>query len=82
MRAKLIKIGNSQGVRIPIRLIELSHLEEDIELLPEKGRIIIQNFRSPRANWSEEFQKMAKNQDDDMLDSTSTSSWDKKEWTW
>ncbi len=83
MKTKLIKIGNSQGIRIPLQLIELVHLEEDIELIPEKGKIIIQNVHKPRSNWDQSFSKMSANGDDTLVDSHFIStSWDDKEWEW
>ena len=41
MRTRIVKIGNSQGVRIPKLLLERSNLAEEVELEAEDDRIII-----------------------------------------
>jgi mRNA-degrading endonuclease toxin of MazEF toxin-antitoxin module len=41
MRSKIVRIGNSQGVRLPKLLIEQAGLEEEIELRAEAGQIVI-----------------------------------------
>lgn len=41
MKAKLVKIGNSRGVRIPKALLEEAGLVEDIELTVVDGEIRI-----------------------------------------
>ncbi len=41
MRAKLVKIGNSRGVRIPRALLEEAHLIDDIEITVVDGDIRI-----------------------------------------
>lgn len=42
MKAKLVRIGNSRGVRIPKPLIEISGLANDVEIRAKKGRIVIE----------------------------------------
>jgi antitoxin MazE len=41
MRAKLVKIGNSRGVRIPRALLEEAHLVDDIEITVVDGDVRI-----------------------------------------
>ena len=82
MKAQIIQIGNSQGIRIPKVLLEESRImgEVDLELHPDG--ILIRNAQKPRSGWSEAFNAMAENDDDELASDGSTSSFDKKEWQW
>ena len=85
MKTKIVKIGNSRGVRIPKSFIDESGLKRDVELEVSDGRIIIKPISKSRESWGSAFQKMAKNKDDVLLDSetlSSQSEWDTKEWEW
>jgi len=84
MRARIIKIGNSQGIRIPKPLLEQIGIGEDVELEVEDNRIVIQPVLNPRENWEEAFKRMAANGDDALLldDNDLAHSWDEEEWQW
>ena len=84
MRARIIKIGNSQGIRIPKPLLEQTGILEDVELKVEKDRILISPITNPREFWDDAFRGMAANEDDGLLiDSKAFShSWDEEEWQW
>ncbi|MEO9885188.1 MAG: AbrB/MazE/SpoVT family DNA-binding domain-containing protein [Balneola sp.] len=85
MKTKIIKIGNSQGVRIPKPIIEQSGLDGEIELLLKKDKIILQAVEEPRVGWESSFKEMAKENDDNLLDENeidTPSEWDDTEWTW
>ena len=85
MITKLVKIGNSRGIRIPKSIIEQSGIKNEVELEVKGDRIIIRSLSGVRENWNLAFQKMAKSNDDLLLDEntlTNQSSWDNKEWTW
>jgi antitoxin MazE len=84
MKSKIIKIGNSQGVRIPKPIIAQVGIEEDIEIIVEDNRLVISPAGQPRADWSAAFQKMAKHGDDKLLDigEIISTRWDEEEWEW
>jgi antitoxin MazE len=84
MRASIIKIGNSQGVRIPKPLLDQTGIKDDVELEVEKSQIIIRPISSPRAGWDNAFKSMSQNNDDDLLDGNEviSHSWDEQEWQW
>lgn len=82
MKTKLIKIGNSQGVRIPKPLIEQSGIGEEIEMILEENQIVIKAITEKRANWEKSFQKMKEEGDDELLDSELSNDWDNSEWDW
>ncbi len=84
MRAKIVRIGNSQGVRIPKPLLERSGLGEDVEIEAEGDQIVIRPIRRPREGWSEVFQAMAHAGDDQLIDGhlRNHSNFDEAEWSW
>jgi len=81
MRSKIVRIGNSQGVRLPKLLIEQAGLDEDVELRAEAGQIVIAAPRRTRAGWAEAAQR-ARAADDDVLKSTGSTRFDQTEWEW
>jgi antitoxin MazE len=42
MKARLVQIGNSRGIRLPKPLIEQAGLGEDVELVVRHGGILIE----------------------------------------
>jgi antitoxin MazE len=84
MKTRIVRIGNSQGVRIPRLLLERSNLAEEVELQAHDNQIIIRSAREPRQGWEEEFRLMAAEKDDELLDRSSLpqTQWDVDEWQW
>jgi len=56
MKTKLIKIGNSWGVRLPKAVIEECGLKEELNLAVRQGAIVLTPFVSPRMGWKELLQ--------------------------
>jgi antitoxin MazE len=67
MEISIIKIGNSRGIRLPKSLIEKYNIKEKVELILEKGYLIIKPISSPRKDWEAAFKKMHENNDDQLL---------------
>jgi antitoxin MazE len=84
MKTRIVRIGNSQGIRIPKLLLERSNLAEEVELQALDNQIIIRSAREPREGWGKEFQTMAAQADDRLLDNDSflLTQWDANEWQW
>ena len=82
IRTSIIKIGNSQGVRLPKALLAMSGIENDIEVAVTKGAIIIRPAKKARQGWTEHFEAMASYGDDSLLDDRILTEWDKKDWEW
>ncbi len=84
MRARIVKIGNSQGIRIPKPLLEQSGITTDVEMEVQKRQITIRPVQSVRSGWDDAFKTMAQNDDDALLDRADIvpHSWDRDEWTW
>jgi antitoxin MazE len=56
---RIVRIGNSQGIRIPKLLIEQTGLSGEVEISVAENSLIIRPATKPRAGWAEAFQKMA-----------------------
>ena len=84
MKASIVRIGNSQGIRIPKVVLEQTHLSGEVELEVRDRKIIIRSVKKPRQGWAQKFRAMAKRGDDKLLDAEAASqtSWDKEEWEW
>lgn len=85
MITKLIRIGNSKGIRIPKPIIEQSELTDEVELIVGNNEIILRSISSPRKGWNEAFEAMANKGDDTLLDINSSdlnNEWVENEWTW
>jgi antitoxin MazE len=81
MKSSIVKIGNSQGIRIPKPVLRQCGLEGDVQLEVRDQELVIRSAHSPRHNWRESFQQMAQRGDDKLLE-TPPSSWDERDWEW
>ena len=81
-RARIVQIGNSRGIRLPKALLEHTQLPDDVELHAENGRLIVRAARAPRAGWADAAKEMHIRGDDQLLDATTASHFDDKEWRW
>jgi len=52
MKASIIKIGNSHGIRIPKPIIAQCGFEEEVEFSVQNSALIIKSLKSSRKNWS------------------------------
>jgi antitoxin MazE len=82
MKTRIVRIGNSQGVRLPRPLLEQAGLGEDVVLRATPGRIVIEAARAPRAGWADAAKAMHAAGDDALLDATSETHFDRDEWAW
>ncbi len=84
MRARIVKIGNSKGIRIPKPILEQSGITEDVDIEVQDNQILIRSLLKPRSGWDKAFRKMAENGDDMLIDAgeSVSHSWDETEWQW
>lgn len=84
LKTHIVRIGNSQGIRIPKSLIEQCQLQGELELEPHDDHLIIRPISKPRAGWEQAFQTMTERGDDQLLDDTDSveHDWDNEEWEW
>ncbi len=82
MRTKLVKIGNSRGVRLPKPLLEEVGLTDEIDLRIEGGAIILAPPARPRQGWAEAAERLRATDEDLLLDLPTPTSFDDEEWQW
>ena len=82
MKAHIVRIGNSRGVRLPKVLLEEAQLADEVELQAEPGRIVIRKAARPRAGWAAAARRMRERDEDRLLDPTTPTRFDEKEWRW
>ena len=83
LRAKIVRIGNSQGVRIPRFVLDETGMSGDVQLEVRDNEIIIRADGGVREGWAAAFQEMALKSDDAILDDGMRSTdWDTDEWEW
>lgn len=81
VKARIVAIGNSQGIRIPKPLLEQAGLAGEVELHAERGRIVIAAARRARAGWAEAAAALHARGEDDLL-KTPPPTFDIEEWEW
>ena len=67
MNIAVISIGNSKGIRLGKAILEKYNIKDAVELVFEKGYIIIKPASTPRKGWEKAFKKMHENGDDRSL---------------
>jgi len=67
MDVSLISIGNSKGIRLSKTILEKYNIQDSIELILEKGYIILKPKTTARKGWEKSFKKMHENGDDNQL---------------
>jgi antitoxin MazE len=84
IKSRIVKIGNSQGIRIPKLLLEQSNLGEEVELVLQEDQIIVRPVQHVRQGWEEAFKAMSERGNDELLDADAfaPTSWDEEEWEW
>ncbi|MDZ7741529.1 MAG: AbrB/MazE/SpoVT family DNA-binding domain-containing protein [Bacteroidota bacterium] len=67
MEISVIKIGNSKGFRLSKTLFEKYNIKDKVELILEKGYIILKPISKPRKAWEKSFKEMSETGDDQLL---------------
>ena len=82
IRTRIVRIGNSQGFRVPKALLEQAQLPEEVELSAQPGRLLVRGARRARAGWAEAAKAMHERGHDRLVDKPSVTRFDRKGWTW
>lgn len=83
MKAELVQIGNSRGVRIPKPLIKQCGLGDRVELSIQNNCLVISPDRKPRQGWEKAFREAGPATHDELLlEAVEPSVFDHKEWQW
>jgi antitoxin MazE len=81
IKTRIVRIGNSRGIRVPKHLLDEADLPEDVELRAEPGRLVITAVARPRAGWAAKARAMHERADDMLLDAPTTR-FEDAEWQW
>lgn len=57
---KVVKIGNSRGIRLPSELLARYRIGDTVTVEPAKDGIVLKSMCEDRLSWEETFQQMAK----------------------
>jgi antitoxin MazE len=79
VRAKLVKIGNSRGIRLAKPLLEVAGLADEVEIEAAPGVLTIRPSAHPRAGWAE---AAAAFEPEGPLDEMTATRFDDEEWSW
>ncbi|MGD9588214.1 MAG: AbrB/MazE/SpoVT family DNA-binding domain-containing protein [Pyrinomonadaceae bacterium] len=82
MKAQIIQIGNSQGIRIPKMMLEETGISGEVELQVLPDGILIRNVKKPRGDWDAIFTSLSDSDDDLANTAGAATEFDKKEWQW
>jgi len=84
METTIIKIGNSQGLIIPKRMLNQLGVKHKVEIqVKDGGLFIVPVYDDPRNGWAEAFAKAAKKYDPegDYFEGVEND-FDKEDWTY
>lgn len=86
IKTRLVKIGNSQGIRIPKLLLEQVGFGGEIQVEVESDHLVLRPVRLPRQSWEEHYKRMAVLGEDQLLDADvlalTPTQWETEEWQW
>ena len=80
--ARIVRIGNSRGIRVPKGLLEQAQLPDEVEIQAEHGRLVVRAAHRPRAGWAAAAKAMHARGDDQLLDTPTATRFDEKDWKW
>ena len=81
-KTRIVRIGNSRGIRVPKLLLDHAALPDEIELRAEPGRIVVSAASRARAGWAAKARAMHDRGDDVLLDDSTGTRFDQSEWQW
>ena len=81
MKTRLVRIGNSRGLRLAKPIIEQLGFQEEVEMRAEDGALVIRPARVVRAGWADAAARLAAT-GEAMLDEGTVTRFDAEEWEW
>ena len=82
MKARLVRIGNSRGLRLPKALIEQVALGEEVELEVHEDSIVISRSATARRGWAKAAEALSRSGEDELIDAPVPTRFDREEWVW
>src|SRR5215510_9369497 len=81
-KTRIVRIGNSRGIRIPKTLLDEAELPDEVELHAEPGRLVVEAVRHARKGWAAAAQRMHARSEDRLLDEPTLTAFDREAWEW
>jgi len=82
MKADIIAIGNSKGIRIPKALLEQCGFNGSVDIAVEGKNLVIRPIRKVREGWEEAAKEIAARGEDKLEDWDFPNDADEDEWVW
>jgi antitoxin MazE len=79
---KIVRIGNSRGIRVPKLLLDQADLPDEVELRAEPGRLVVSAAKRAREGWAAAARTMRERGDDALLDAGTPTRFDRTDWKW
>lgn len=81
MEISIIKIGNSKGLRLSKDILTRYNIKDTVEMVLEKGYIVLKPTEQPRKGWEKAFKEMHDREDDQLLMNDVFEDENLEEWT-
>lgn len=81
-KTRIVRIGNSRGIRIPKTLLEAAELPDEVELHAEPGRLLVEGVHHARRGWAAAARRMRARGEDRSFDGPTLTRFDREEWEW
>jgi antitoxin MazE len=82
MKTRLVRIGNSRGLRLPKPLIEEAGFKDEVEITLRDGALVITSAEHPRVGWEKAVQLLLERREDYVLEDAAATRFDDEEWEW
>ena len=79
---RIVRIGNSRGIRVPKLLLDRADLPDEVELRAEPGRLVVSAAKRVRDGWEAAARVMRERGDDALLDAGTLTRFDRTDWKW
>ena len=81
MQVAISAIGNSKGIRIPKKILEMCGFGDSAQLYVEDNHIIVSPTK-PREGWEVRFRDASEDSSDSVNLNPFPNYWDNLEWEW
>ena len=67
MELSIIRIGNSKGILLSKSILSRYNIQDKVEVIFEKGRIILKPVSNTRQGWEDAFRELHEKREDILL---------------
>ena len=82
MKARIIQIGNSKGIRLPKHVLDQVGLTGEVDLEVRAGELVISPASRPRDGWERAAKTLSARNEDELLVEPAPTRFDDEEWEW